>query len=84
VLERLAAKGAELSYHDPFVPRCSLDGREHASVDLDPDVVGAHDLVVILTPHPGLDVTALVNSARMVFDARGVTRGLDAPNVVRL
>jgi UDP-N-acetyl-D-glucosamine dehydrogenase len=84
VLERLAAKGAELSYHDPLVPRCSLGGREHATVDLGPDVVGAHDLVVILTPHPGLDVTALVNSSRMVFDARGATRGIDAPNVVRL
>ena len=51
---------------------------------LDPETVGEHDLVVILTPHPGLDVHALVNAARMVFDARGATQGIDAPNVVRL
>ena len=32
----------------------------------------------------GVDVRALVNTAAMVFDARGVTAGLDAANVVRL
>ena len=84
VLERLARKGAEISYHDPFVPTCELDGRSLASIPLEPATVAAQDVVVILTPHPGLDVHALVNAAALVFDARGVTRGIDAPNVVRL
>jgi UDP-N-acetyl-D-glucosamine dehydrogenase len=84
VLDRLAAKGAIVAYHDAFVPRCAIDGDELASLPLDEVTVGAHDLVVILTPHPGLDVHALVYAAQMVFDARGVTQGIDAPNVVRL
>ena len=84
VLDRLARKGAEVSYHDTFVARCDVGGREQDSLPLDVATVEAQDLVVILTPHPGLDVPALVNAATMVFDARGVTRGIDAPNVVRL
>ena len=44
----------------------------------------AADIVVLLTPHADVDVHALVNGAAMVFDTRGVTVGIDAPNVVRL
>ena len=84
VLERLARRGAGVGYHDTFVPRCEIDGTERDSLPLDPDVVGGHDIVVLLTPHADVDVHALVNTAAMVFDARGVTVGIDAPNVVRL
>ena len=84
VLERLARRGAVVAYHDTFVPRCEIDGTERDSLPLDPDVVGSHDIVVLLTPHADVDVHALVNTAAMVFDARGVTVGIDAPNVVRL
>ena len=64
VLERLARRGAVVDYHDTFVPRCEIDGTEHASLPLDPGVVGAHDIVVLLTPHADVDVHALVNTAR--------------------
>jgi UDP-N-acetyl-D-mannosaminuronate dehydrogenase len=47
-------------------------------------VIGGFDVVVILTPHAGIDVQGLVNVARLVFDARGATHGLDAPIVIRL
>jgi hypothetical protein len=39
---------------------------------------------VILTAHPGVDHRFLVAHAPLVFDARGVTSGIDAPNIVRL
>jgi nucleotide sugar dehydrogenase len=84
VLERLASKGADVSYHDRFVDRVRIGDADLRSVDLDPATLGAADVVVVLTPHPGLDVHALVRHARLVFDARGVTSGFDAPNVVRL
>ncbi|MEA2520704.1 MAG: UDP-N-acetyl-D-glucosamine dehydrogenase [Actinomycetota bacterium] len=84
VLERLAEKGADVSFHDSFVPAVKIGGRERESLPLDPEIVAAQDVVVILTPHAGLDIQALVNRAALVFDTRGVTSGLDAPNVVRL
>lgn len=84
VVRRLVDKGAEVDFHDELVPAVALDGRELTSVDLGADTVGGYDVVVILTPHPGLDVQGLVNAARLVFDARGATVGIDAPHVVRL
>ncbi|MGZ8582960.1 MAG: nucleotide sugar dehydrogenase [Actinomycetota bacterium] len=84
VLERLARRGAHVEYHDTFVPRCEIDGNERQSLPLDAETVGDHDIVVLLTPHDDVDVHALVNTAAMVFDTRGVTVGIDAPNVVRL
>ncbi len=42
------------------------------------------DVAVILTAHPGLDVDAVVRDAPLVVDFRGVTRGIEAPNLIRL
>jgi hypothetical protein len=39
---------------------------------------------VIVTAHPDLDVERLVREAPLVVDFRGVTRGIEAPNLVRL
>ncbi len=84
VLERLAAKGADVRFHDPFVASIELGGETLSSSLLDPASIADADVVVILTPHPGLDVHAVVRDARLVFDARGATFGIDAPNVRRL
>jgi nucleotide sugar dehydrogenase len=84
VLERLARRGAAIAYHDSFVPRCEIEGQELASTTLDLETVKEQDIVVLLTPHGDVDVHALVNTAAMVFDTRGVTVGIDSPNVVRL
>jgi hypothetical protein len=40
--------------------------------------------VVLLTAHPGTDVRMLVRTAVLLFDSRGATVGMDAPNIVRL
>jgi hypothetical protein len=40
--------------------------------------------VAIVTAHPGLDVQRIVAEAPLVVDFRGVTRGIEAPHLVRL
>ena len=42
------------------------------------------DCAVIVTAHPGLDLERVVREAPLVVDFRGVTRGIEAPNLVRL
>lgn len=84
VLERLAERGAEISFHDPLVGKVRIGGRDLRSIELLPEVLEDVDAVVILNAHAGLDVHALARSARLVFDTRGATSGFDAPNVVRL
>jgi UDP-N-acetyl-D-glucosamine dehydrogenase len=84
VAERLAARGAEVSYHDPFVPEVTIRGRRLESISLNQDILEGQDCVAILTPHPGLDVRLVIRSSQLVFDARGCTSGLEARNVSKL
>jgi hypothetical protein len=39
---------------------------------------------VIVTAHADLDVERIVRESALVVDFRGVTRGIEAPNLVRL
>ena len=83
VLERLAADGAKVEYHDPFVPSVELAGKTLRSRPLTPERLGAQDAVVVLTAHSAVDFGDVVRHAPLVVDTRGVTRGRH-PNVVRL
>jgi UDP-N-acetyl-D-glucosamine dehydrogenase len=84
VLRHLVAAGADCSYHDPYVPSLTLGGSEVRSQPLSDELLESQDCVVILTAHPDIDYAAVVRAASLVFDARGVTRQMDAPGVVRL
>jgi UDP-N-acetyl-D-glucosamine dehydrogenase len=81
IMDLLDERGAELVYHDDHVPL--LSDLELSSEPLDAALDGC-DCAVIVTAHPGLDVAAVVAGAPLVVDFRGVTRGIEAPNLVRL
>jgi UDP-N-acetyl-D-glucosamine dehydrogenase len=81
IIRHLRELGAEISYHDPHVPE--LAALELRSADLDRAVASA-DLVAIITAHPGVDHLALLEKATLLADFRGVTRGITAPNLVRI
>jgi UDP-N-acetyl-D-glucosamine dehydrogenase len=68
LIELLQAEGADVSYHDPFVPELSEQGL--SSVPL--DVTNA-DCVVIVTAHSGIDYEELVEQAPLVVDLRNAT-----------
>jgi len=81
ILGLLGELDAELSYHDPHV--AALPELGLVSVELDAALAGS-DLAVITTAHPSLDYGAVVSSAALVIDLRGVTRGFEAKNLTRL
>jgi UDP-N-acetyl-D-glucosamine dehydrogenase len=81
IIEVLASRGAQIHYHDPYVP--SLPEYELQSVPLEEAMQGA-DAVVLVTAHPGIDHSALAREARLFVDLRGVTRGERTANVIRL
>jgi len=81
IMQELARRGADLVYHDPFV--AELPGLGLSSVELADAVRGA-DAVVLVTAHPGVDHRAIAREVALFVDLRGVTRGIDAENVVRL
>jgi UDP-N-acetyl-D-glucosamine dehydrogenase len=84
VLQSLLGKGAVISFHDPLITQLKLGESEFFSQPLDDATVATQDCVLILTAHTGIDYRQLTRTALLVFDARGVTSGMDAPNVVRL
>ena len=81
IIEELLARGADVVYHDPFVP--SLDRLALRSAELADAVEGA-DVVVLVTIHPGVDHLQVARDAALFVDLRGVTRGIEAENLVRL
>ena len=81
IMEVLADRGAELRYHDPYVPSLPYLGLE--SVPLGAATADA-DVVVLVTAHPGIDHGAIAAEAALFIDLRGVTRGRHSENLVRL
>ncbi|MGH2714545.1 MAG: nucleotide sugar dehydrogenase [Thermoleophilaceae bacterium] len=77
IMRLLREQGAELSYHDDYVP-------ELPDLGLRSEWPDEPDCIVIVTAHPDLDVERLVRETPLVVDFRGVTRGIEAPNLVRL
>jgi UDP-N-acetyl-D-glucosamine dehydrogenase len=81
IARRLKDLGAEVSYHDPHV--AELPELELVSTELEEALADA-DVVAILTAHPEIDYADVVDRAPLVVDLRGVTRGIEAQNLVRL
>jgi UDP-N-acetyl-D-glucosamine dehydrogenase len=71
LMERLVAKGADVRYHDPYVPTYHLAGAgELKSVDLDAATLAAADCVVLVTDHTDVDYDLVAVNAPLVFDTR--------------
>jgi UDP-N-acetyl-D-glucosamine dehydrogenase len=81
ILALLRERGAELVYHDPHVPQ--LPEFALTSLPLDEALEDAA-CAVIVTAHPSLDLDHVLATAPAVVDFRGATRGVEAPNLVRL
>jgi UDP-N-acetyl-D-glucosamine dehydrogenase len=80
IMHVLSERGAVLAYHDRFVPALTELGLESVALDQIADA----DAVVLVTAHPGVDHAALAGQAQLFVDLRGVTRGLQLENLVRL
>jgi UDP-N-acetyl-D-glucosamine dehydrogenase len=71
ILAGLRERGADLRYHDPYVPELLSLGMTSVT-DLD-DALAESDIAVIVTAHPGIDFAAVAATVPTV-DLRGVTR----------
>ncbi|MEA2271737.1 MAG: UDP-N-acetyl-D-glucosamine dehydrogenase [Solirubrobacteraceae bacterium] len=72
IMRQLLARGAEVSYCDPWVPEIELDEKVHTSVEWSSENVEKADCVVMLTPHREFLAHAAWDKARMVVDTRNV------------
>jgi UDP-N-acetyl-D-glucosamine dehydrogenase len=67
IIELLRAQGADVVYHDDYVPELAEFGLRSEPVE---DV----DCAALVTVHPDLDLEAIVRSAPALVDFRGVLR----------
>jgi UDP-N-acetyl-D-glucosamine dehydrogenase len=84
LIRLLQERGAKVSYNDPYIPQIGLAQDNLTSVDLAEGELSSVDCVVIATNHSCYDVEQLASSSKLLFDVRGVTRGLNQANIVRL
>ncbi len=86
VIGLLMQKGAEVSYHDPYVPQIQHESWEKSSVADYLTEIEQADCVVIVTNHSVYDYQAILARAHMIVDTRNAlgAAGRDSEKVVRL
>jgi UDP-N-acetyl-D-glucosamine dehydrogenase len=70
IIRLLRRQGAEVRYHDPYVPQVNEDGVTQSSVDLTSKVVTWADCVVLATDHSNIDYDLLRGKSPGVVDTR--------------
>ena len=78
LMEQLQAKGAEVSYSDPYVP-VFPKMREHSfdlsSVELTAQSISEYDCVLLATDHDEFDYDLLMANSQLLVDTRGRIKG---------
>lgn len=81
LLESLKELGADVAYHDPYVPVIKPT-REHPewagteSVAWNQETISAFDLVLIATAHANMDFAQLADWAPCIVDTRNAMKGI--------
>jgi UDP-N-acetyl-D-glucosamine dehydrogenase len=77
IIDLLRARGADLVYHDPFVPEVTFDhsytigdAEPLQNQELSDDLVRNADCVIICTEHSGIDYHRICELAHLVVDTR--------------
>jgi UDP-N-acetyl-D-glucosamine dehydrogenase len=79
IIPRLIGMGAEIAYHDPFVPAI-LRSRNWpeplalVSQPLTSETIAFHDAVLLITDHTSVDYELIARHAKLIIDSRGVYR----------
>jgi UDP-N-acetyl-D-glucosamine dehydrogenase len=77
IIELLQTAGADVAFHDPFVPE--FDGLR--SVELRPE---DYDCVAIVTDHSSIDYADVVERGNVIVDFRNATKGITSDKVWKL
>ncbi len=84
VFRLLKQRGAEVVYHDPYVPEFEAHGLRAQGVELTDEVLQESDLVIITTDHKSVDYARVVALAPLILDTRYATRGFQSEKVILL
>jgi UDP-N-acetyl-D-glucosamine dehydrogenase len=71
--------GAQVSYHDPYIPRLTGPTGVLTSQPLSAAWLAQQDAVLIVTDHSVFDWSWIATHARLLVDTRNATRSVTAP-----
>jgi len=74
IAQLLMQRGADIEYHDPYVPQVQLEDQTMKSQDLSEDLLASVDAVVITTDHSSVDYDFVTQHASIVVDPRNAIR----------
>ena len=82
IIDRLRAKGAQVSYHDPFVKELSFDdahttsgGEPLSSIPLTDEELRGADCLIIVTDHSQIDYQRVCRLTPLIVDTRNALNG---------
>jgi UDP-N-acetyl-D-glucosamine dehydrogenase len=78
LIHLLIGKGADVQYHDPYVPSFEVEGLAMTSINLSDQSLQNSDCVVITTNHSSYDWQWITEHSRLIVDTRNATSGLDS------
>lgn len=84
IIHLLQAKGADVRYHDPYVPHLNQEDIVLSSSELCPDTLQEADCVVITTAHHDYDWSWVIKNSRLIIDTRNATKGLSVSETTRI
>ena len=70
IIHLLQERGAQVSYHDPYVDDLTHEGFDLQTVELTDEGLQTADCVVIVTNHASYDWQQIGNQARVIVDTR--------------
>ncbi|MCP4399832.1 MAG: nucleotide sugar dehydrogenase [bacterium] len=82
IIQILEKKGAELFYHDPFIPQFSEEKMSLHSSELNSELLETMDCAVLVTDHSVFDYQWLVDTSKIFVDTRNVTKDISDPRGV--
>ncbi len=83
VIEEFEKTGADVSFHDPFIPKYRDGGQWHQGLtEISPEILQQYDLVTITTAHTTVDYQMVATSGVPVFDCKNVMKDIkDRQNI---
>lgn len=87
ILDLLDQRGAEISYHDPYIPRTERTRKYNFRLEseaLTPENVASKDLIIIVTDHDNVDYEVIAAHGRLIVDTRNTMRKRSLPVSGRL
>ncbi len=84
LIQQLQVNGADVTYNDPYVPEINIGGDKLSSVALNDKCLASANCVIIATDHSSYDYQNIIAKSNLIFDTRGVTKGINASHIIRL